>query len=128
MGPRSCDRGSRESCAPFSSHLPLQWGRGHVTAEVRRRRAHSQHHENELQWGRGHVTAEVVLDRQGASRELSASMGPRSCDRGSRCSTARALRRDGVASMGPRSCDRGSLGGHVGFSALAPRFNGAAVM
>ncbi len=40
----------------------LQWGRGHVTAEVRSA-PRSRTPPRRLQWGRGHVTAEVVIDQ-----------------------------------------------------------------
>ena len=85
MGPRSCDRGSLIDMAGLVAFGLLQWGRGHVTAEVE------------------HV-ADVPR------RVAGASMGPRSCDRGSSLLIPLAGPvRPTPASMGPRSCDRGSL-------------------
>ncbi len=60
MGPRSCDRGSQNVRHGASGrHHSLQWGRGHVTAEVCLRAGDGVELLS-LQWGRGHVTAEVI--------------------------------------------------------------------
>src|SRR5437763_1176289 len=82
MGPRSRDRGIADRLsAGTRSALPLQWGRGHVTAE-----------SSGYQW------------RGGA--QFVASMGPRSRDRGI-VEDPRQPAPLGHASMGPRSRDRG---------------------
>ncbi len=48
----------------------LQWGRGHVTAEMASRRV-QEHLINRLQWGRGHVTAEMGAEGHAALFRLS---------------------------------------------------------
>ncbi len=78
MGPRSFDRGNggRRPCQPRT----LQWGRGHSTAEMS---AQSTWRFDVLQWGRGHSTAEMAWrDGRCTAVPISASMGPRSFDRG----------------------------------------------
>src|SRR5690606_37588017 len=82
MGPRSCERGNSriELRREFMASL-LQWGRARVSAEtpnlVRQRVA-----STELQWGRARVSAETFPTSVTDEFGVSASMGPRSCERG----------------------------------------------
>ncbi len=57
MGPRSFDRGKVQAMASGSKVEPLQWGRGHSTAESLSL-INGPSAPAELQWGRGHSTAE----------------------------------------------------------------------
>ena len=59
----------------------LQWGRGLATAEWKEMGQQTLQ-QALLQWGRGHVTAECLLSYPFNRRGPSASMGPRSRDRG----------------------------------------------
>ena len=106
---------------------PLQWSRGHVTAE-RSRYGMMGGSVISLQWSRGHVTAESAAATAAHVHSPSASMEPRSCDRGEQNKQGRYV-------------DMGALlqwsRGHVTAESLRvqlPRrrsnscFNGAAVM
>ena len=64
-----------------AAHASLQWGRGLSTAEIDRAESARQH-RGWLQWGRGLSTAEIIGRRQVCAAEESASMGPRSFNRG----------------------------------------------
>src|SRR5581483_8734773 len=61
-------------------HAALQWGRDRLIAEIRSQGQYGQGHAA-LQWGRDRLIAEMTVLR-GTRRELYASMGPRSTDRG----------------------------------------------
>ena len=102
MGPRSFNRGNRRLRTRRQLDRPLQWGRGHSTAET--------------------VPLSV------GSRATAASMGPRSFNRGN---AAYDHATEPSASMGPRSFNRGNdvTGRRVdNANPLARRFNGAAVI
>src|SRR5581483_8706207 len=60
-----------------------------------------------LQWGRDLSIAEIVNQGNGSVPNWSASMGPRSLDRGN-CWDRSGQFRLRKASMGPRSLDRGN--------------------
>src|ERR1043166_910889 len=59
----------------------LQWGRAHVSAESSSVFLIPSGNAA-LQWGRAHVSAESTLRCQSVIREITASMGPRSRERG----------------------------------------------
>src|SRR5260221_254791 len=107
MGPRSWDRGERPSIAGVGDTAgQLQWGRGLGTAEsiALIRIALTWH---ALQWGRGLGTAERARHRrskisQRRSFNGAAVLGPRRGGGAHRCSLL-----ENTASMGPRSWDRG---------------------
>src|SRR5260221_471833 len=107
MGPRSWDRGERPSIAGVGDTAgQLQWGRGLGTAEsiALIRIALTWH---ALQWGRGLGTAERARHRrskisQRRSFNRAAVLGPR---RGAGAHPCSLL--ENTASMGPRSWDRG---------------------
>ena len=64
-----------------------------------------------LQWGRAPMSAEIArgLRRDRRSRQIAASMGPRSDERGNPADASqRAIVKHAVASMGPRSDERGN--------------------
>src|SRR5258706_344962 len=105
MGPRSIDRGISIATWHARCAIALQWGRDRLIAELRpdnrRRPLHAR-----LQWGRDRLVAELPRPSGDLAAPGSASMGPRSIDRGigqRREPPATAPR----ASMGPRSIDRG---------------------
>ena len=105
MGPRSADRGNAASCDCSRLQIALQWGRDQLIAEMRlayRCAVDSQL----LQWGRDQLIAEIATTRHSRHRCASASMGPRSADRGNE--SARSPCNSQLASMGPRSADRGN--------------------
>ncbi len=110
-----------------SARMSLQWGRGHVTAESNRHNAEQWNERGSLQWGRGHVTAESkrYAEYMTSKKKLQWGRGHVTAERSLPPSATNVLP---SASMGPRSCDRGEMRG-VFSSAIAPcRFNGAAVM
>src|SRR5688572_29781645 len=81
MGPRSSDRGNGSICPTTVPTLQLQWGRGRVTAETAKGPLLLLN-LRQLQWGRGRVTAETSPMQTICPWALTASMGPRSSDRG----------------------------------------------
>ena len=101
MGPRSADRGKG------AGELKVPW-------------------KEKLQWGRGQLTAESQLVAALVSAITSASMGPRSADRGKLERRATRLA-ELIASMGPRSADRGKRPVLGRDNAREASFNGAAV-
>ena len=79
-----------------------------------------------LQWSRGRMTAESGVADRDTRRPRSASMEPRSDDRGE--VAAQLLARAGVlASMEPRSDDRGETSESRASACGRLSFNGAAV-
>ena len=153
MGPRSRERGHLSPHIDVPKHPKLQWGRAHVSADIRARtrslhrslglqwgRAHvsadisfstfplppfaklqwGRAHVsadmslstlsftwiNLLQWGRAHVSADITAAEIGEHFRVSASMGPRSRERGHNY-VERAMINALEASMGPRSRERG---------------------
>src|ERR1035437_1817915 len=60
-----------------------------------------------LQWGRDQLIAELASVNEWHDPSRSASMGPRSIDRGTKQPTVPTARH-AIASMGPRSIDRGT--------------------
>ncbi len=88
MGPRSWDRGELQRYHVFTSIQGLlQWGRGLGTAESRRCTELQDALKELLQWGRGLGTAESLSSGHRWRRTETASMGPRSWDRGELMST-----------------------------------------
>ncbi len=60
MGPRLVSRGNVHRPVDESAMLrQLQWGRGLLAAEMRRRIHRVEHAERQLQWGRGLLAAEM---------------------------------------------------------------------
>ncbi len=106
MGPRSIDRGiAFTSEGVLERFILLQWGRDLSIAELTL--AGSVGHETDRFNGAAiYRSRNWPLERGRASRQLVASMGPRSIDRG-----IVHFRHDAPqfarASMGPRSIDRG---------------------
>ncbi len=125
MGPRSIERGksfTRPQPIPFDH--ALQWGRVQSNAE---RPIYSQLLVDivRLQWGRVQSNAE----RKGCLEVIcfgcTASMGPRSIERGKSHSTHNS-NRDRRASMGPRSIERGKHRRRQPPPLRSSCFNGAA--
>ncbi len=79
-----------------------------------------------LQWGRAHVSAEIVSNEAAANREVFASMGPRSRERGDPEITNSGHSHN-RASMGPRSRERGDILNFNFPERGRGRFNGAAL-
>ncbi len=110
MGPRSGDRGNMATrCAPSSRARRLQWGRDLVIAEIVWNVTSIQYWYL-LQWGRDLVIAEICRAICSSGVGSSASMGPRSGDRGNKMVNLKQVEYHG-ASMGPRSGDRGNTPG-----------------
>src|SRR5581483_4459349 len=108
MGPRSCERGNRRG-QRFKARSPewLQWGRARASAEIAAERENmasicrlqwgrarasaemsaqlsAQAHSTLLQWGRARASAEMNPHHDAPVATETASMGPRSCERGNR--------------------------------------------
>ena len=81
MGPRSTDRGNSPPRRICRSSSALQWGRDQLIAEIFAEQ-HGGGGRGGLQWGRDQLIAEMrpAADRRAAA--ATASMGPRSTDRG----------------------------------------------
>ena len=84
MGPRSIDRGTDARRARNAESASLQWGRDQSIAGLPWENARPGRHKPKLQWGRDQSIAELPGREGGSVRVLSASMGPRSIDRGTR--------------------------------------------
>src|SRR5579875_2479419 len=131
MGPRSNDRGNRNLKFLTFRLGELQWGRDQMIAEIRplpliRRGAsllqwgrdqmiaEMDYYGNhclpaaKLQWGRDQMIAEMYGSAGYGKARSTASMGPRSNDRGNGL-LRQSLFASGQASMGPRSNDRGNV-------------------
>ncbi len=108
MGPRSADRGIAPGIRIFAPHRWLQWGRDQLIAEFDEADP-AVAAWAALQWGRDQLIAELFTHARAHARErtslqwgrdqLIAELGLRVCNRGR-----------GSASMGPRSADRGIEG------------------
>ncbi len=82
MGPRSCERGNRAACRAWQAgRFKLQWGRARASAEMNNTNDGAPFNSL-LQWGRARASAEMGTRRRTRLRVGSASMGPRSCERG----------------------------------------------
>ncbi len=132
MGPRSCERGNVVELGG-----DLFWklrfnGAALVRARKCRIAAFWPFAEGQLQWGRARASAEISCNAAAKGHVDTASMGPRSCERGNLSRYARTRRAsrsfNGAAlvrarkftgglqhslkrvqaSMGPRSCERGN--------------------
>src|SRR5579875_1399318 len=108
MGPRSLDRGNAGFGRAGGTLISrLQWGRDLSIAEMKRSWQFVHYTDASLQWGRDLSIAEIVNQGNGSVPNWSASMGPRSLDRGN-CWDRSGQFRLRKASMGPRSLDRGN--------------------
>src|SRR5581483_10983974 len=82
MGPRSCERGNRAACRAWQAgRFKLHWGRARASAEMNNTNDGAPFNSL-LQWGRARASAEMGTRRRTRLRVGSASMGPRSCERG----------------------------------------------
>src|SRR5579884_3678127 len=81
MGPRSIDRGNTGGNWKTLQTLLLQWGRDQLIAEMEQLPLVASQPEA-LQWGRDQLIAEMAGGCGTGIAEASASMGPRSIDRG----------------------------------------------
>ena len=108
MGPRSRERGKQDQAKLYALSLgSLQWGRAHVSAERDSRGWPRLTAYPRLQWGRAHVSAENSRATGGTHPPGTASMGPRSRERGKRYGPGLVVVLPRLASMGPRSRERG---------------------
>ena len=108
MGPRSDNRGYADMTAARSSIAVLQWVHGPITVVIGLgiRQALSNV-TAQLQWVHGPITVVMKADYDRRMRASSASMGPRSDNRGYGRLTAIRIVDASQASMGPRSDNRG---------------------
>src|SRR5581483_11576367 len=110
MGPRSCERGNVVARESLLDRAELQWGRARASAEMvcsQTRTSRACRCFN----GAALVRARKCIEQARRSGvRASASMGPRSCERGNGDGAER-LRSLRDASMGPRSCERGNMAG-----------------
>src|SRR5579875_3881770 len=125
MGPRSGDRGNAITSALLETYALLQWGRDLVIAEICWNVTSIQYWYL-LQWGRDLVIAEICRAICSSGVGSSASMGPRSGDRGNKMVNLKQVEYHG-ASMGPRSGDRGNTLEFFIQSPVVVSFNGAAI-
>jgi len=81
MGPRSCERGNSAPIKQVAGKVMLQWGRARASAEMTVTTPKVTPSAM-LQWGRARASAEIAVELSGFTSAVTASMGPRSCERG----------------------------------------------
>ena len=126
MGPRSDERGNDLMRAQAITAKSLQWGRAPMSAEMIAWEGHGTPLP-ELQWGRAPMSAEIGDKGVELENSISASMGPRSDERGNAVHATVALHAPMNASMGPRSDERGNSAARASTPSWKPGFNGAAL-